>query len=504
MTSSLHSCSNCSQRLVSDAIYCPHCLIDRADAQEEWFPISGEGLDNPVATHSLVPEHRVLPEERITQLCREYSIERTDLPLIKESDPAIQHLACGPGDVLEIIRDSRTTDTARNYRLIVANDGLLRESTDKPEWRNPAGPAESMYPQDSELSTSQALHIIENLRAHIPPSQPGTCRQIAINRESEISTAVKQVEVASPYTFIEGELGFGKSFFLHWVRDEVLPWTAVSLVDLDNQTNFLNLDTLVDAFRTNLETPRSLDHTDYANGLDELWDTTLRKVADLCASHYEGQGFEVREDRMKRSLEMAAENILSEANIPSVVVDEVAETASGYFDGGYQSLSQTLLDEVGSDDPMNVLGLMSSLAHINGYRLLVGVDELEKSVRSEDHFKAIHEFIEDLPTNTSLFVTGTPELVEGGEEGNALRETHRPLYDRTVDQRIRLHRPSRSDLIEFSQRIVEIETAAIEEPANREYHSAINDLGGFEKAVDAFLEERSPAFRSYLDYVEQQ
>jgi DNA-directed RNA polymerase subunit H len=445
-----------------------------------------------------------MPEERIKQLCREYSIERTDLPLIKESDPAIKHLACGPGDVIEIIRDSRTTDTARNYRLVVTNDGLLRESTDKPEWRNPAGPAEDMYPQDSRLRTKQALHIIENLRAHIPPSQPGTCRQIAINRESEINTAIERVQSASPYTFIEGELGFGKSFFLHWARDEVLPWTAVSLVDLDDRTNFLNLDTLVDAFRANLETPRSLDHTDYANGLDELWDTTLRKTADLCASYYEGQGFEVREDRMKRSLEMAAEYILSEANVPPAVVNEVAETASRYFDSGYQSLSQTLLEDIRSDNPMNVLELMSSLAQINGYRLLLGVDELEKSVRSEKHFESIDNFIEQKPTNTCLFVTGTPELVEGDEEGNTLQKAHHSLYDRTVEQRIRLHRPSRADLIEFSQRIVEIEAEAIKGPADREYRSAIDDLNGFENATDAFLKEQSPAFRSYLNYLEQQ
>lgn len=504
MASSIVSCSDCSSRLVSNAIYCPHCLIKRIDVREKWFPISSEGVDNPNVNHSLVPEHRVASAERVTQLCREYSIERTDLPLIKESDPAIQHLACGPGDVIEIIRDSRTTDTARSYRLIVNESGNLGESEQTPEWRNPAGPASTTYSHGTELSDKQALHIIENLRGHIPPSQPGTCRQIAIGRTSEISTAIERVETATPYTFIEGELGFGKSFFLHWARDETLQWTAVSLVDLDDRTNFLNQEDLISSFRTNLETPRSLDHPDYANGLDELWDTTLRKLADLCASYYESQGFEVRQDRMKESLILAAEDIFSEESVPEDIIDEVSKTAGGYFDSGHQSLSQTLLEEISATDPMSILELISTLARINGYRVLLGVDELEKSVRTEAHFKSIDDFLDELPSNISLFVTGTPELVEGGEEGNALRETYHPLYERTVNNRIRLDSPSRTDLIDFSKRVVTIEKQAIDSPQNQEYASAIDGLGGFEGAADSFLERQTPAFRSYLNYLEQE
>lgn len=502
MGSSVYSCPECGNKIVSEAIYCPHCLIDRVDAQEEWFPTSGEGMDNPIVNHTMVPQHRVLPEERITQLCREYSIERTDLPLIKEDDPAIQHLACGPGDVIEVVRDSRTTDTARNYRLIVTTDGKAGKSSEKVQWRNPPGPSEITFSLESGFSDKQALHIIENLRAHIPPSQPGACREIAINRESEIEVAIERVETAAPYTFIEGELGYGKSFFLHWARDEVLPWSAVSLVDLDDQTNFLNPDTLISAFRSNLETPRSLDHPDYANGLDELWDTTLRKIADLCASHYEKEGFEIREDRMKKSLEMAAQHLLSDANAPPAVIDEVAETASRYFDDGHHSLSQTLLDEIGSDDPIDVLELMSALARLNGYRIFLGVDELEKSVRTKKHFKAIEGFVDDLPENISLFATGTPELVEGGEEGNALRETYRPLYERTIENRIKLESPSKTELIKFSKRISELEKQALESPDNREYTSAIQALGGFEEAAGSFLNQHSPAFRAYLNYLE--
>lgn len=503
MSVALTPCSDCGNRLVSDAIYCPHCLIERVEVEDSWFPVSGEGASNPVVEHSMVPEHRIVPEERIKQLCREYSITPTDLPFIKTTDPAIQHLACGAGDVIEIIRDSRTTDTARTYRLVVSPSSGRGESRETSEWRNPAGPAADTYSGDGDLSASQALHIIENLRAHIPPSQPGACRQIAIDRQSEMETAKQRVDSASPYTFIEGELGFGKSFFLYWIRDEVLPATAVSIIDLDDRTNFLNPESLIESFRVNLETPRSLDHEEYANGLDELWDTTLRKIADLCASHYERQGFEVREDRMKKSLQLAAEDILSEADLPEVIIDEVATTAGTYFDDSRQSLSQSLLNEVSSGDPHDVLRLIGQLARINGYRVLLGVDELEKSIRTRDHFEAIDEFVQDLPENISLFVTGTPELVEGEEEGNAIKELHSPLYEVTTQNRIQLESPSRQDLTKFSRRVMDIETQALESQRDREYTLAIETAGGSEKAVETFLEDRSPAFRAYLDYLEQ-
>lgn len=503
MSIAVTPCSSCGNQLVSDAIYCPHCLVERVEAKESWFPVSGEGVSNPVVEHSRVPEHRVVPEERIKQMCREYSIEPTDLPYIKDTDPAIQHLACGAGDVVEIIRDSRTTDTARTYRLVVSRGGGQGGARERSEWRNPAGPTADTYATDQDLTTAQALHIIENLRAHIPPSQPGTCRQIAIDRQSELAAAKQRVESATSYTFIEGELGFGKSFFLHWVRDEVLPTTAVSIIDLDDQTNFINLESLAESFRDNMETPRSLDHETYGNGLDELWDTTLRKIADLCASYYERQGFEVREDRMRKSLQLAAEEILSGANLPEAVIDEVSETASRYFNGNQQSLSQSLLDEISSNDPMDVLGLIGQLARINGYRVLLGVDELEKSIRTEEHFEAIKEFVDELPENVSLFVTGTPELVEGEEEGDALKELHTALYNLTTQNRIQLDEPSKQDLISFSHRMIDLEAQALESQRDREYTLGIDDGGGPEKAVEAFLENRSPAFRAYLDYLEQ-
>ena len=70
-----------------------------------------------VSNHSLVPEHVRLSEEEADDVLAEYGIKRTDLPKIKESDPALSDAE--PGDVIKIVRDSRTTDTAVAYRLVI-------------------------------------------------------------------------------------------------------------------------------------------------------------------------------------------------------------------------------------------------------------------------------------------------------------------------------------------------------------------------------------------------
>lgn len=71
-----------------------------------------------VSQHTLVPEHRIVEDDTLDGVLEEYDIDRTDLPKIKRSDPALPEEAT-VGDVIEITRDSRTTDTATVYRLVV-------------------------------------------------------------------------------------------------------------------------------------------------------------------------------------------------------------------------------------------------------------------------------------------------------------------------------------------------------------------------------------------------
>ena len=71
-----------------------------------------------VSQHNQVPEHRVLDRDAVEGVLSEYDIRRTDLPKIKRRDAALPDDA-EVGDVIEIVRDSRTTDEAIVYRLVV-------------------------------------------------------------------------------------------------------------------------------------------------------------------------------------------------------------------------------------------------------------------------------------------------------------------------------------------------------------------------------------------------
>jgi DNA-directed RNA polymerase subunit H len=71
-----------------------------------------------VSQHELVPEHTVLDEDELEAVLQDYDIERTDLPKIKRKDPALPDDA-EVGDVVKIVRDSRTTDKAIVYRLVI-------------------------------------------------------------------------------------------------------------------------------------------------------------------------------------------------------------------------------------------------------------------------------------------------------------------------------------------------------------------------------------------------
>lgn len=71
-----------------------------------------------VSQHQLVPDHTVLDGDEIETVLEEYRVTKTDLPKIKRGDPALPE-DVAVGDVVRIERDSRTTDTAVVYRLVV-------------------------------------------------------------------------------------------------------------------------------------------------------------------------------------------------------------------------------------------------------------------------------------------------------------------------------------------------------------------------------------------------
>jgi len=69
--------------------------------------------------HELVPEHSLVDDDELQRVLDEYNIDRTALPKITRTDPAIRDLDPDVGDVVQVERDSRTTDVAVVYRLVV-------------------------------------------------------------------------------------------------------------------------------------------------------------------------------------------------------------------------------------------------------------------------------------------------------------------------------------------------------------------------------------------------
>jgi DNA-directed RNA polymerase subunit H len=66
----------------------------------------------------MVPESALLDDPAVEEMLADYGIDRTELPKIERTDPAIPDGA-EVGDVVKIVRESRTTDEAVVYRLVI-------------------------------------------------------------------------------------------------------------------------------------------------------------------------------------------------------------------------------------------------------------------------------------------------------------------------------------------------------------------------------------------------
>lgn len=71
------------------------------------------------SSHNLVPKHVKLSDNEVKKLLEKYNITVKELPKILKEDPAIGELNTKPGEVIKIIRKSRTAGEATYYRVVV-------------------------------------------------------------------------------------------------------------------------------------------------------------------------------------------------------------------------------------------------------------------------------------------------------------------------------------------------------------------------------------------------
>lgn len=72
-----------------------------------------------ITKHYLVPKHTKLSEKEKKELLEKYRITVKELPRIKKSDPAIEHLSPEIGDIIKIVHRSPTAGETVFYRGVV-------------------------------------------------------------------------------------------------------------------------------------------------------------------------------------------------------------------------------------------------------------------------------------------------------------------------------------------------------------------------------------------------
>jgi DNA-directed RNA polymerase subunit H len=79
--------------------------------------------------HELVPEHIILSEKVGEEVLKKYNIKPDQLPKILHTDPAIISIGAKPGQIVKIIRKSRTARYATAYRFVVESEGGVGAGT---------------------------------------------------------------------------------------------------------------------------------------------------------------------------------------------------------------------------------------------------------------------------------------------------------------------------------------------------------------------------------------
>jgi DNA-directed RNA polymerase subunit H len=75
-----------------------------------------------VLRHELVPKHVLLTKKETQDLLKKYQVSVIDLPQMFEKDPVAIAIGAKEGDIVKIIRESKTTVKSVNYYRYVKKE----------------------------------------------------------------------------------------------------------------------------------------------------------------------------------------------------------------------------------------------------------------------------------------------------------------------------------------------------------------------------------------------
>jgi len=75
-----------------------------------------------IMKHDLVPLHMIISEKEKEELFKKYNITPDQLPKILNIDPVAVYIGANPGQIIKVIRDSKTAKEAVAYRFVVESN----------------------------------------------------------------------------------------------------------------------------------------------------------------------------------------------------------------------------------------------------------------------------------------------------------------------------------------------------------------------------------------------
>ena len=72
-----------------------------------------------ILDHELVPEHIILPKEEAEEILKKFNIKPEQLPKILATDPVVKAIGAKKGDIIKVIRRSKTALKSVVYRIVV-------------------------------------------------------------------------------------------------------------------------------------------------------------------------------------------------------------------------------------------------------------------------------------------------------------------------------------------------------------------------------------------------